>query len=201
MSLHNDFGMYYSGSYIGVIQESGEILPFYVECVTNNRSLFDLNSIPRSYRAREEYGDAAYNALVFHGNLYGSNGRVKAYHACVATNTLVFDLPDPKYIKINNQYYWCSYRSNRSTKKGLCDRRFSSNIQLSSDVAYSLFNEIEDENIIDGIFLRHGNKLDYKGIPIGGINGTDVALCAEANHLSKVLQKGWPECQITVMTS
>lgn len=197
--LHDDFGMYYNGTYIGVRQASGKVNVMYVESVQNDDERFNLRSYP-SGRARQaaEFGDDAYNAMIFHGNVSGAGSQRHSRSIPVSSGQLVFDLPDPKYIKIENNYYWASYRANRSTKKGLSDRRFSCNTRLTPRVAYAMFNDIEDENIIGGIFLRNGNKLDYKGVPVGDVDGVNVTLYAEAAHVAKVLQKEWPECQIVM---
>ena len=198
--LHDDFGMYYSSTYVGVRQPNGKVNVMFVESVQNDDEMFNLRNYP-SGRARQaaEFGDDAYNAMVFHGNVSnGGSGRGNSRSVSVASDTLVFDLPDPKYIKIDNQYHWASYRANRSTKKGLSDRRFNCGIRLTPRVAYAMFNNEPDENIIGGIFLRNGNKLDYKGVPIGDVNGNNVTLYAEAAHLTRVLQQEWPECQIVL---
>lgn len=197
MSLHDDFGMYFGNTYIGVRQSNGKVYPMWVESVQNDSDLFNLRSIPSSQRAAAEHGDEAYNALVFYGNVF--NGRSRNHREVgMASDTLVFDLPDPKYIKVGDAYHWASYRANRSTKKGLSDRRFSCSVRLTEQIAMAMFNDVEDENIIGGIFLRNGNKLDYKGVPVGDVDGVNVVLYAEAAHLARVLTAEWPECQITV---
>lgn len=197
MSLHDDFGMYYNSTYIGVRQNNGKVFPLLVDSVSNDSDLFNLRNYPSSQRQAAEHGDEAYNALVFNGTLF--NGRSRSSRSCaIATDNIVFELPDPKYVKVDNQYYWCSYRANRSTKKGLCERRFSSMLRMTDKTAYLMFNDEPDDNIIGRVFLRNGSKLDYKGVPIGDVEGVNVTLYAEAAHLVRVLQQEWPECRITL---
>lgn len=197
MSLHDDFGMYYNNTFIGLQQRDGRIFPLWVESVSNDSDLFNLRNFPSAQRVAAEHGDEAYNAMVFNGTKFNGRGTSSA-SAAVASENIIFDLPNPKYIKVDNNYYWCSYRANRSTKKGLCDRRFSSTLRLTNKVAYAMFNDEPDENIIGRVFLKNGNKLDYKGVPIGNLEGTAVTLYREAAHLERVLQQEWPECQITL---
>lgn len=197
MSLHDDFGMYYNGTFIGYRQNNGKVIPFAVDSVSNDGDLFSLRNYPSSQRPRMEHGEEAYNALVFNGTLYDGRNR-NGRSVGIAEDRLVFDLPDPKYVKVGNQYHWVSYRANRSTKKGMCSRRIACALAFSDQIAALMYDETPDENVIGRVFLRNGSKLDYKGTPVGQLDGVNVTLFTEAAHLSRVLQQEWPECQITV---
>lgn len=198
MSLHDDFGMYYNGTYIGYRQNNGKVVPFAVDAVSNDSDLFNLRNYPSHQRQAMEHGEEAYNAMVFHGHVVQSTRSRVSKAVSITEDRLVFDLPDPKYIKLDGAYYWCSYRANRSTKKGMCSRRISCQLAFTDQIAILMFDETPDENVIGRIFLRNGDKLDYKGTPVGQLNGNNVTLFTEAAHLSRVLQQEWPECQITV---
>ncbi|MCS5736904.1 hypothetical protein, partial [Herbiconiux daphne] len=144
------------------------------------------------------HGEDAYNALVFNGSLHPAGSRSRQMSVNVNREQLVFDLPDPRYIRLNGRYHWVSYRPNRSTKKGLCSRRVSGVPQFTNVVVHELYNQGTDENIIGGCFLRQGTNLDYKGVAIGNIDGNNITLVNEASHLARVLQRELPNCQITI---
>lgn len=197
MSLHDDFGMYYNNTYIGVQQASGVVLPMWVDHVSNDSEKFNLRNYPQNRRRQMEHGEEAYNALVFNGNVYDGRN----YHQrsiSMDSNLLIFDLPDPKYIKIGSNFHWVSYRANRSTKKGMNERRWSSNTPLNATSAFQMFNNNQHDEVIGGIFLKRGNVLCYKGVCIGDLADTAVDLYPDAAHLQRVLEQEWPECQITV---
>ncbi|MFW3388489.1 UNVERIFIED_CONTAM: hypothetical protein RF648_21105, partial [Kocuria sp. CPCC 205274] len=120
MSLADDFAMYYGTTYIGYRNSNGRIDPFYVESVNTDTSLFDIRNYPRDQRDSVAHGEDAYNALVFNGSLHPAGSRSRQMSVNVNREQLVFDLPDPRYIRLNGRYHWVSYRPNRSTKKGLC---------------------------------------------------------------------------------
>lgn len=202
MSLHDDFGMYYNGTYIGYRQNNGTVLPFLVDSVSNNSDMFSLRNYPAHERQRMEHGEEAHNAMVFNGSIIGTgrnnrNGRSVG----MSEDRLVFDLPDPRYVKFDNLYYWVSYRANRSTKKGMCSRRINCQLNFGDTLATLMWDNTPDANIVGGCFLKHGNKLDYKGVPVGELDGVNVVLYSEAAHLSRLLQQEWPECQVTVEPS
>lgn len=197
MSLHDDFGMYYNGTFIGYRNNDGTVSPFLVEAVSNDSDMFNLRNYPSSQRQSAEHGEDAYNALVFHGRVINGSRRGGGRQVSMVDDKLIFELPDPKYIKFDNQYYWVSYRANRSTKKGMCSRRINCRLSFTDTVAVLMFGTTEDPNIL-GCFLRKGENLDYKGTPVGQITGNNVMLFREAGHLSRLLKQEWPECQVTV---
>lgn len=196
MSLHDDFGMYYNTTFVGVKDADGHISPFWIEHVSNDDGMVDLEEVSNA----DAHGDMAYEALVFNGQLTRPDGQVVRHAESMIDNRLVLDSPDPQYVKIRNRYHWVSYRASRSTKKGLCDRRIVSTALFNHELVSALFNQGDDENIIGRVFLKRGNELEYKGVVIGEVNGDNFTLVAEAAHLAREIQKELPECQITVLT-
>lgn len=204
MSLAEDFGMYYSGTYIGIRHE-GKIVPFYVEAIDHDSSVINYRGMSESDRQAVEYSDEGMNALRFHGIIAPTGNESAMTVISHADDLLVFDLPDPKYIHHRGRYLWVTYRAQRSTKKGLSSRRVSGVANFTGAVAAALFDDTPDPNIIGGCMVRQGSDLHYKGVPVadltvsGGII-TNVSLFAEAKHLAKFIEREIPSCQVDIQT-
>lgn len=191
MALHDDFAMYYNGTYVGYRKE-GDVVPFYIESVDTDRSMFDFTEATES----EMFGDLALSALQFYGNIGGNR-------VCIGHDDpdLVLEMPDSKYIQFRGRYYWVSWRANRSTKKGMSQRRLSGLPQFNNEVARAMFSEQPAPNVIAGCLLRQNNELHYKGVVVGSINDNVVELVPEASHLSRFVGREMPECQVTILST
>ncbi|QQG33701.1 hypothetical protein PQC34_gp033 [Cronobacter phage A24] len=188
MALHDDFAMYYNGTYVGYRKE-GDVVPFYIEAVDTDRSIFDYSEATES----EMFGDLALSALTFYGNIDGN--RVNINHD---DPNLVLEMPDSKYIQFRGRYYWVSWRANRSTKKGMGQRRLSGLPHFNTEVARAMFSERSAPNVIAGCLLRQNNELHYKGVVVGSINDNEVVLVPEAAHLLRFVSREMQECQVSV---
>ena len=200
MSLSEDFGMYYNSTYVGYRKPDGSVVPFYVESVEHDNDVLDLSSLDGQAYSAIAYSDVALNALRFYGILTNSDGRNMGKSVCVNEGKLVFELPDSRYIKYLNQYYWVSYRAQRTTKKGISARRITGVPNFDYTVVAAMFSEVNDENIIGNCFLKKGDELHYKGVHVGdyGEGGDSIVLVPEASHLVRPVQRELPQCQISV---
>lgn len=188
MALHDDFAMYYNGTYVGYRKE-GDVVPFYIEAVDTDRSLFDFSEASEA----EMFGDQALSALTFYGNIDGNRATINHDDP-----NLVLEMPDSKYIQFRGRYYWVQWRANRSTKKGMGQRRLSGIPQFNSEIARAMFSEHAAPNVIAGCLLRQNNELHYKGVVVGSINGNEVVLVSEAAHLLRFVSREMQECQVSV---
>lgn len=188
MALHDDFAMYYNGTYVGY-RKDGDVIPFYVEAVDTDRELFDYSEASES----EMFGEQALSALQFYGSADGN--RMNVNHD---DPNLVLEMPDSKYIRYRGRYYWVSWRANRSTKKGMGQRRLSGIPGFNFEVAKAMFSERPVPNVIAGCLLRQNNELHYKGVVVGSINDNEVVLVPEASHLLRFVSREMEECQVSV---
>lgn len=188
MALHDDFAMYYNGTYVGYRQE-GDIVPFYIEAVDTDRSLFDFSEATEA----EMFGEQALSALTFYGSIGGNRATINHDDP-----NLVLEMPDSKYIQFRGRYYWVQWRANRSTKKGMGQRRLSGIPQFNYEIAKAMFSEQPVPNVIAGCLLRQNNELHYKGVVVGSINDNAVELVPEASHLLRFVTREMLECQVSV---
>ena len=107
-------------------------------------------------------------------------------------------MPDSKYIQFRGRYYWVQWRANRSTKKGMGQRRLSGIPQFNFEIARAMFSERPVPNVIAGCLLRQNNELHYKGVVVGSINDNEVVLVPEASHLLRFVSREMSECQVSV---
>ncbi|UIW10516.1 hypothetical protein PQC38_gp040 [Aeromonas phage BUCT695] len=194
MSLCDDFHMYYSGTFVGVVGRNSVIEPFYVDGVSYNPNIMDLDNEPMS----RVYSDEAIQALTFTGTRYSGESRNTR---TIPYADLVLEMPDSKYIKLGNSYHWVTYRSQKSTKKGLCSRRLTGVGNVNERVVYELFNGSDDNCIVANVFYINGDNLNYKGVPVGNINAarTEASLVHDAAHLKRFVEKEFGGCQVTVL--
>lgn len=188
MALHDDFAMYYNGTYVGYRQD-GDVVPFYIEAVDTDRSIFDISEATEA----EMFGEQALSALTFYGNKGGNRATINHDDP-----NLVLEMPDSKYIQFRGRYYWVQWRANRSTKKGMGQRRLSGIPQFNNEVARAMFSELPVPNVIAGCLLRQNNELHYKGVVVGSINDNEVVLVPEASHLLRFVSREMAECQVSV---
>lgn len=200
MALSEDFNMYYGATYIGYRRDDNKVVPFYVEGVSHNNDRLDLEGLSSREYNRVAYSDDAIDALDFSGvieNANGDNQRITIGHN---DPRLIFEMPDSKYVLLRNVYHWISWRSNRSTKKGMCQRRISGAPQFNFNLAKAMFDETPAAGVIGNCLLHKGEELHYKGVIIGSWIGDEISLVPEASHLLKLVNKEIPECQTTVQT-
>lgn len=200
--LHDDFGMYFGGTFVGYRNSDGKVYPFQVGHVSNDDELYDRNSVPRDQRDRADHGDDAHNALVFHGTAFLPNGRTREMSVHLNRGQLILELPDSRYIKLGERHVWVQYRSNRSTKKGIESRKLvlPRSIGFDHRVVAALYDESPDNLVFGGVFLKCSDgRLEYKGVTIGEIDvRNNISLDPDAQHLQRTLQREIPNCQITV---
>lgn len=196
MAMSDDFHMYFNGTYVGLNRE-GYIMPFYVEMIENDSSIFDYDDHPES----EWFGELALSALNFRGILTDTDGRNRQVVINHDDPDLVLEMPDSKYIQYRQRYYWVSWKANRSTKKGLCSRRLVGLPNFNYDVAAAMFSIEPVPNVYGGCLLIQGNELHYKGVVVGSVDGEAITLVPEAAHLLRLVTREIPQCQTTVATA
>lgn len=193
MAMTDDFHMYYNGTYVGLNRE-GYIVPFYVEMVENDNSIFDYDDHPES----EWFGDLALSALNFRGIITEADGRNRQLVINHDDPDLVLEMPDSKYIMFRERYYWVAWKANKSTKKGLCSRRLAGLPNFSHEVAAAMFSIESVPNVYADCLLIQGNELHYKGVVVGTVNDSNIVLVPEAAHLLRLVTREIPQCQTTV---
>lgn len=199
MSLSDDFGMYYNNTYVGYNHPTLGLLPLNIEGVGHDSSVMNLREMSSSERETIGFSDAALDALTFHGTFYDPNqGTYVTEVIPYNSSRLVLDLPDPKFIKWRNQYYWVSYRANRSTKKGITHRRMAGMPAFDWNILAEFFKTQPVEGVRGGVYLQVGTDLRYKDVYIGTISGSSIELFAEAAHLLRSVTREFPECQVLV---
>lgn len=192
--LRNDFEMYYSGSYIGVLnEETGKVNPFYVESMD-----YDSNYGDGSVRNPE-----AVNGLVFRGQeIIDARGTTRRRSITGLENEqLVTELPDLGYVMINGRFQWITYRPNRTVKKGICGRRLTTH-HCDSRVMWAIYHQSENGRISKDYIKRElgdGTFLEYKNQIVGRyLSETEIEIEPEMEfQLSRIREEN-PECQIQV---
>ncbi|QIN94884.1 hypothetical protein CPT_Privateer_091 [Proteus phage Privateer] len=196
--LADDFNMYYSGTYVGLKTDEG-LVPFYVESVYNDDSILDFDNMSRSERRDMEFSVEAENALVFTGYRITSDGRQHSTQVPMTSENLVLDPPDSHYTVYNNNPYWITYSSCRSTKKGINDRKLRGYPTFSHRFMYAFYQPQTDDRIINEVFFKRDNgDIDYKGAKIGTKDGETITIFSEAKYLIPYLNEGFPECQVII---
>ena len=207
MSLSEDFGMYFGGTFVGYRNSDGVIEPFSVDTVSHDNRVLDLRELSRSERDRVGYTEEAMDALVFHGSIY--NGGEYASRAIKHSDpNLVLELPNSKFVKIRNKFHWVSYRANRTTKKGLTQRRVCGLPSFTWENVLSFLSETPLPETFGNVFLKTDDDLRYKDVYIGKFIGEASAdgvhvieLFPEASHLSRAVSREIPNCQITIQAA
>lgn len=205
MSLSEDFGMYYGSTFVGYRNRDGEIEPFSIDTVSFDERVLSLRELSRAERERVGYTEEAMNALVFHGAVY-NGGSYEARAIKHSDPNLVLELPDSKFVKIRNTFHWVSYRANRTTKKGLTQRRVCGLPSFTWENILEFLSEKVHPETFGNVFLKTGDDLRYKDVYIGKFIGepTDgghiIELFPEASHLSRAVSREIPNCQVTVQT-
>lgn len=190
MALHDDFAMYYNGTYIGY-RDDDDIVPLLVDSVRTDISVFDYHDASD----KEIYSDEALNALVFYCVMHNGEVTTVKYN----DPNLVLEMPDSQYIELNGRYYWVSWRASRSTKKGLTGRRLTGAPRFGYIIAERMFSTKPVENIFGGCMAKVGADLMYKGVLIGEwVSDTELEINHEAQHLVKYINKEIPDCTVTV---
>ncbi len=192
--LQRDFEMYYSGSYIGVMnEETGKVNPFYIETVG-----YDSNYGDGSVRNPE-----AVNGLVFSGSeVIDSRGNVRRRTVTGLENPLlVTELPDLGYINLSGQLHWVTYRPNRTVKKGIVNRRLTIN-HIDSRIMWGIYNQEDNGRISkdyakrtlgDGVFLEYKNQIVGKFL-----SDTEIEIEPEMEFQLSRIQEENEGCQIQI---
>lgn len=201
MALSDDFGMYYCSTYVGYRDPEHGLLPFQIEAVTHDNNVMNLRAMSASDRETLGFSDDALDALVFHGTVRYPNGNYENRSVPHTDDKLVLELPDSRYIKWRNRYYWVSYRANRSTKKGLTSRRVCGMPVFDWDTIAEFFSERKYPEVSGNVFLKTDDDLRYKDVYIGKFVGEGIELFPEAAHLLRSVSQEYPECQTVVSTS
>lgn len=202
MSLSDDFGMYYGGTYVGYRLPYGRVVPFNVESVSHDNNIFDLRSVPREDRDAAMFSDEALGALQFYGTIMKGPDNYESVQVNHDDPRLVLDLPDSKFIKYRGRYYWISYRAQRSTKKGVTNRRLTGLPNFNWEIMYLFFSNEPLEGVKGGVFLKTDDDLRYKDVYIGKfLSDTSIELFAEAAHLQRAVTREVTGCQVTVQSA
>lgn len=224
MPLSNDNRMYYRGSFVGLKQADGSVLPFYVDEVYCDRGVYDPvaayeadgGDVHRDYDedtdefepsydveipASYYYCQAAYDSLRFTGRVF-QNGSFGNLRNDVPLTDLVLESPSAGYIVINGNPVYTEYRPIRQAKKGLTSERLSYIGNTGSSfnrVVEELYKTNRDDRIKMNGALFLGDDVMYKGVRIGHLNnGVVVIDVQEAAYLQRWIAKELGECRIRV---
>lgn len=187
MSIANDFGMYYSDTYVG-IREKEDIIPFYIREVRFQRSV----------RPGTENNLSHINNLLFVGNrltkrkdgsyVYQDNSE------SIPIENLILDVPLLGYYELQgvSSERWIYHLPQRSTKKGFTYRKTNigeiirTNSQGFLKLIWDIFNDTRSYNSRN-FFLDKNNNLFYKGLHIGTtVPEKGVSLKKSAKYLESM---------------
>lgn len=195
MSLPDDFGMYYSGTYVGIQERDGTITPFYVDSVRWNPSAsIDRDSVNDVSNTRH---------LVFRGNklIKNPSNQGESYYyqnpITVSISDLILDVPLLGYYEVSGQKdpVWLYHLPQRSTKKGFTNNKTNIGQYVRNGnmpflkLIYDIFNDTRTKVGRDFYQNMKNNNLCYKGVVIGKIVPEDgVVLKKSATYLTPLVE-------------
>lgn len=192
MSLPDDYGMYYSQTYVGFREQDGTVTPFYVERVSWDQSV----SIHRS-----ETNDLSnIRHLVFRGNkvIRAASGEYIYQNPInISVNNLILDVPLMGYYEIEGSRdpVWLYHLPQRSTKKGFASNKTNiGNVMRTNTPAFlklvcEIFNDTRSKIGRDFYQNVRNNTLLYKGIIIGKVvPESGIVLKKKAKYLTSLAE-------------
>lgn len=176
MSLADDYNMYYGNTYVGLPDQNGVVMPFYVTGITRGR---DFNN--------NDYGHEAMLALKFSGIHYTDRGEEEK---TVVYTKLILDMPDLGYVKYMGRNYFLTWRPTRSTKKGLCDRRISGVNRIDPSFVKEIFKTVHEKpDVLSRQFLTEDGKVKYKGYVVGRVENNLLTVLKKFKYIIPYLKK------------
>lgn len=191
MSLADDYALYYSGTYVGFRERSGNISPFLVDSVRWD------NSVSISRNGLNDLSNLQH--LIFRGNKLvrrGENDYQYQDLSSISINDLILDVPLLGYYEIDGirEPVWLYHLPQRSTKKGFTQNKTNipqvmrTNTNSFNKLVYKIYNDNRQKLERDFHQNLSTNNLLYKGINIGKVipeNG--VKLKKSANYLTPLV--------------
>lgn len=190
MCIASDFQMYYRESYVSFNSK-----PFFVESVNysreirNNANADDLDAASFASYLYSDH-EAIPESLIFSGTVYSEDGRYET----VSVPMGHLDLENPRigYIKNGDSWTWFTYSPEQCAKKGLTPLRLNVK-RFSHDCYWKFFNPTFDNICLDYDLLLNDEKLYYKGVKIGDVQGTSVIIDHKFGILSNYITDKLPE--------
>lgn len=192
MALYEDFNMYYSSTYVGYTDESGDNHAFFVDHVTYDREVYDFEAHQNSELEKD--------SLLFIGWL--TDGQTRKIS--INDPNLSLEMPNSQYIRNNGMLVWVSWTANRSTKKGMAARRIKTtpiHMRLTHSVAESMFSQNPQEDIFSEVLAKDGDHLVYKGVTIGNWEGQVITLDSSASYLKAFVEEEVQGCLVNIVNS
>lgn len=121
MSIVRDYGWYYDGTYIGLLNSESVVKAFYVEHIG-----YDGDDEPED----GDFFDDDLDHVYLYGYTFDDEGRNKQYDSLALDDQrLVLKMPQLGMCEVpssrGREYHYLSYVPQRSVKKGFCDMRCS----------------------------------------------------------------------------
>lgn len=185
MSLAEDFTMYYGGSYVG-LKKGDDVIPFLVQEVYMKDGVLG-------------YSQEAEEGLVFRGEEI-HRGETISLDISFKDDNLILDTPNPKYIQTQRGAdLWITFRPNRTTKKGITNRKIVGVNNVSNEVIIKIFSNKHHKDVIMGCYLKKDGTIFYKGLKIGEYEGDVFSIYEEASYHAKILSAEVSGCQIQLI--
>lgn len=197
MSLASDFHMYYNETFVGVHNQAGEVLPFYVV----NVSFADGTEFNG-----DDHDPELMDSLVFHGHDIVGNSddgyRYSDRPRSLPITECILDIPKLGYFEVPGEgKLWLSYNPQRSTKKGFTFRRTNYRGDGGNNRRLRLVKQVYADNRSDFernfLFIkdRAVQRIMYKGVNVGRINSDgELRIHPEVDvYLHSIIEKGLEE--------
>lgn len=194
MCIAEDFNRYYGRTYVGVRGRGGVIHPFHVSDVRYQQWFVeeaeeaDVDLRLHANKLYSQHGEIV-TALQFDGQLIDKDGsRIEKSYPM---SDLILENPELGYIKTGSGWRWVAYLPRQSVKKGVLAERLTYT-SFGRKEMYNMFNIKPEGNLLSRDVLIDANRLKYKGVSIGYIDGNDIHVGYVFRPLENMLQEILP---------